>query len=474
MHVLIMPHPEDPPTFVAFTALMYLLEVTRSARPEQEVLVESPRSYAPWSVQEEQLVWCLWQAEDKNSDETKLRKKGQKPYFPAYKRIADFVQRTYTSIDSRIDALSKNPPKLDSLPQSSVQITKLDVGLLKSWNRPYDRDALAWRYGKPLDQAIWACSEPPTLRVVEVESDTELLPGAPHDAATAWRDQINAANATWVDLAVQLCTEAEGLILYTGEDPHGARLTALRSALKRHDSHARHTLPRQRVRNATPDVLTQLETDCPDVILLHEPELWPTETVQALKAHTVIVVVPFLPGPDGQAPSTGESDRLPAIQASTWLPHAPRTWKTQEEDLRQWGEGRTVERIRQHGIPNTSGTAARIDWPALRHLPGSGQVIAADDLLLLRAAAWYQLTTGLRPKMPAPEKPISSPLKDICNRTSVAEATSGSAVSEVSPTLLEKKIRRRLQLDLDSHQPSADSDLSLALSDKLPVVYIGR
>jgi hypothetical protein len=479
MHLFIMPYSEETP---AFTALMYLLSVARSTQPEQTMSMGNPRSYAPWSVQEEQLVWCLWQA----MDQTSAQSRDGYSHVPGRSLIAKLVQRTTTSIKMKTDALGNGPPKLETLPQSRLPITRQDIELLTFWAEEkenkgealYDRDALAWRYGQPLDRATWTIGEKPTLRVVEVEWADELLPGASEAFGTEWRDQVNAANAAWVDLAVQVGQERDSLILYTGADPHGARLTALRSALKRH---GRHDVPRQRVRHATPEVLAQLEANCPDLILLYEPEQWSPQVVQALKARTVIVVVPFFQSPDGQSVlSTDDSEHSlgdgkwisSPLRSSSWRPHAPIDWNIQEDNLREFGQGRTVERISQRGIPNTSGTAARIDWPALRHLPESGQVLVANDLLLLRAAIWFQLSTGRRPQVSDPEILTPSWLKGIGTRTS--DAVTAIAELHASSLPAAEKIHRRLLFDLFSHRTSSDSKLSLAVSDQPPIVYIGH
>ena len=333
----------------------------------------------------------------------------------------------------KIDTLSGSSPKLEMLPQSSLRISRQDIELLTSWadettgTTLYERDALAWRYGQPLDRAVWTISAEPTLRVVEVEWANEMLPGVSQAFGTEWRDQVNAANATWVDLAVQVVKARDTLILYTGSDPHGARRTALRSALQRH---GRHAVPRQRIRHATPDVLDQLKNSCPNVVLLYEPEQWDPQIVQALKAHTVIVVVPYFKSPHGMTkPSmngsweTSENDEAPTLpsQDQSWLPRKPLDWKTQEDYLRELGQGRTVERTSQHGIPNTSETAARIDWPALRHLPDRGQILVANDVLLLRAAVWYQLTTERKPQVTDRETLSPSWFSDLHSQASAAE-----------------------------------------------------
>lgn len=472
MHVLIMPHSKH---YLAFTALMYLLAVTRSVQPEHEVSTDKPRRYAPWSIQEEQLVWCLWTAQDQGSQRTKSSDAR------TFKEIADLVQRTPQSIETKITALQpvNRQPRLETLPKSHVPIIQEDIKLLKNWKEPYDPDALAWRYGKPLDRTSWTASEQPTLRVVKVEPEemeTNVSSSVSQDAHTAWRDAVNAANATWVDLAVQLCGERDSLILYTGADPHGARLTALRSALKRHSINSK-PVPRQRVRCATPDVLAKLEILPPDVVLLYEPEQWSPQAVQALKARTVIVVVPSLPAQkparstNRSANSRGDEQLPSSIQGPSWKPRTRLDQKPQEDFLHEFGLGRVVEYIAQRGIPNTSGTAARIDWPALQHLPCTGQVIAANELLLLRAAVWYQLSTGLTPKVPDPE--MLTPRQSKGNRNQ-ASAIKPNTTTVALPASSAEDIRQRLLLDLDAHRPSKDSNLSLAVSDRSPVVYIGR
>lgn len=381
----------------------------------------------------------------------------------AFDEIAKLVQRTPLSIEIKITELEKprRQPTFHNLPKSKQRIIQEDIDLLKEWQEAYDRDALTWRYGQPLDQSVWTASTQPTLRIVEVEFEAGLLPSGTQNARTAWRDVINAADATWIDLAAQVCEQDSSLILYTDEDPkdpYGARRIALRSALKRHRGSA---VPRGRLRLVTPDVLAQLELSCPDVILLHEPERWSPQTVQALKARTVIVVVPSLPRPTAKSRTSGNRARRALedellVQGPFWQPLAPLDRETQENYLREFGQGRVVDRRTQHGIPNTSKTEARIDWPALQHLPASGQVVVANELLLLRAAVWYQLSTGLKPTVPDP---------DILTQAAVTAAT-GLPLSE--------KIRQRLLRDLQSHRPTDNSNLSLVVSDKQRTEYIGR
>ena len=90
------------------------------------------------------------------------------------------------------------------------------------------------------------------------------------------------------------------------------------------------------------------------------------------------------------------------------------------------------------------------------------------------AAVWYQLITGRKPQVPDLEVPAAIQFEDNGKQASAPRKTDATAAPSAEQVLAEEQIRQRLLLDLRSHRPSADSELSLAVSEKLPLVYIGR
>ena len=454
---------------IAFAALLYLLEVTRSIKPVSRVSARNPRSYAPWSVQEDQLVTALdvhgFDRED----------------------VAALVERTEYSLQVRNDKRDRQG-LLNNLPCSDVPMTEHDFDLLKLWKTVPPRDPLGWRYGKPAPPERLAPASVPTLRIIEVAAgrrDAPLNPSGWHPTwsrAFSRNDLDDAARSTWIDLAALLVQE-NGLVLLPTPDPQHKSKLAIREAIRR-------------VRNVAAPKLTVLTYPFPSgppphwesqVVLIDRPELWSRSAVASLQANTVVLVLPDL---NTDPPVSGRIHQPAGPDLST-LPFLlqdidsrdPWRLKEQEALISRWSPGRRVERQSQVGVPNSSGMAARLDWPALQLLPANGQVAAIREDLLVRAAVWYTLMDPARP-FPCLPDDVAERVRWVghsCHDPSLEDrARQLHQDAEVAQRSAVERVMGRVWLDLLSAplpaQHSAASVLTFELDEasRPAPAYIGR
>lgn len=406
---------------IAFTALLYLLEVTRSLQPESRVSKKHPRTYAPWSLQEQQLIKAL---EQHGFDQA---------------RAAVLVQRSPKALQERQKRNGETQIRLDDLPVSELSLTDADLDLLQKWTTEAPRDPLGWQYGEPALTRWLAPSPTPTLRVIDVEDGRPEQPvkyqDRPSPSLWARQEFDDAARSTWIDLAARLVyRKGEGQVLLPAPDPHHAGKLAIREAIRRVGS---QVAPRLSV-STYPFPSDASDWGAP-VVLIDRPERWSDSMITGLSDRTVLLVLPRLP-------FTAEAEGSGALETSTpsgplkvelaMLPSLlqdtddgdPFGYRAQEALIARWSTGRQTERQQQRGVPNSSGMSARLDWLSLHLLPPGGQVISTREDLLVRAAVWYSLAHGAEqlPALPA----------DILERLHWVKACSdGLSLPERIPTL---------------------------------------
>lgn len=450
---------------LAFCALLYLLDVTRSVQPDHVLSKDSPRSYARWTREERQLVGTLLAA----GIEMDL--------------VASLVERTPEAL--RLQSAERAWPPVGDLPQSMVPITAADVQLLVSWKDQPPRDPLAWQYGQPLDPALLAPAAQPTLRVLLVRPDPALALPSAGLVSDPWvsqrQDLDSAAQGTWLDLATQLTQSGQGQVLYAGPDAHRARLLAIRAAIARQGGR-----PARRG-SVRLDPGPGLRDRLPDAVLIDRPERWQVAQLASLRGGTLILVLPALPGPKELAigdeplrPFHGDARPLPLplrAPAPSWRDQAALDHQRQQHLIRAVAGRRTVEHVTLTGIPNSSGTAARLDWLALRWLPPSGTVTAPRGDLLLRAATWYQLSTGQRGVLSEalpPHLQWTAPFMalQLAAPRAVEHLHQQFAAQQVD---LLKRVQARVVLD-SLYPPvlPTSSGLKFELAADVAVTYIGR
>lgn len=139
-------------TYVAFTTLLYLLNVTRSILPAEQKSADSPRAFAPWDREERDLV-CAFQEHGLTLTE-----------------MAEILKRTPEAIRKAFEN-GKIPKSLTRYPRTSIQLCQQDVELLIKHTESRERDPLLWVYGQALPGEFWAAAAVPTLRVVRVAPD---------------------------------------------------------------------------------------------------------------------------------------------------------------------------------------------------------------------------------------------------------------------------------------------------------------
>lgn len=306
---------------------------------------------------------------------------------------------------------------------------------------------MAWCYGLPFDPALLELAAQPTLRVIVVEPDPALALPLPDMKSpnywAVWRqDQANAASAAWIDMAAKL-TALKGQVIIHAPDPNQSRQLAVRAAIKRHLGVA---APRRAVRR--PDQVDAA------VILIDQPDRWPDGQIASLSAQTVIVV-------------------LPKEQEYRWQVEQDDRRKVQ---LKAWAGSRHLQEMMQVGVPNSSGTEARIDWPSLRHLPPSGTVLTTREDILLQAAVWYQLALSKKGVLPEALSNHTATWKSYFPAANCPPAqAAGNVQARLSAAAadLPTQVMARMLLDLQYRDEDRPSALRFELTDQLQVVYTG-
>jgi hypothetical protein len=154
-------------------------------------------------------------------------------------------------------------------------------------------------------------------------------------------------------------------------------------------------------------------------------------------------LVPYVPGGTlpHVSPQNAEHSDLPLSvrygddAPDDWFCQALLTWHAQQAVMNRWQMGRVLEVHRVTGVTHTSGVPARLDWSAVRLLAGQGQVVAATEELLLRAAAWYQFTSQRQISLPAQVAARVSWVADVVQGVSQFEAPLHLAEHSQSHTL---------------------------------------
>lgn len=446
--------------YIAFCVLLHLAEVTHSVQSqEQRRSYEAPRAFAKWTREDLELLRALL---DHGLPRT---------------RIAGVLERTENALDYALKN-ERVPDALTGYPLTQVRLCQRDLDLLSpAALPPLARDQLHWAFGEALPAQFSELAAVPTLRVIEVHPDALTAPWRPaRNDERFWaayrQDADAAAQAVWMDLAGTL-TLRRHTVLIAPPDAHSKRLNAVRAALKRTVDRA---VPRTTVQ-VHDRTLRRRETG--EIVLLDQPQRWSFSRLMDVTARTTVVVLPAL-GP----PQTEKFD-LPS--ELSLLPHAVRYHRRGNHHPDQWAEwaaneqaqrdswlgkvaqGRRTERLTFTGLPNTAGVPARIDWPSLRLIPERGAVLAADDLLLTRAAVWYGLVTHKRPD--APEhilRPSFDPAALSPPLASAWHDTVATALSEPS-----ERLRQRVLLDFTA-PPTTPSPLQMRVAQVGQTAYLGQ
>lgn len=442
---------QHPHSQVSFTALLTLLEITRSVRPTVPRSLAAPRSFAQWTRQERQLVAALQQA---NIDD------GQ---------TAALLQRTPEALrlfmERRGVRLSTfEPAILRGLPRSSLSIEADDVDLLASWPQPAVPDPFGWRFGQALPVGWIEAMEVPTLRVI-------LARPGPDPAAAAVTDWQDAAQATWMDLAANLVQEDAGGILHHGPDRHHSRQLALRGAVQRVRGQPAR---RGSVREWTPGITVPGWNR----LLIADPERWNPASIAALSSIQTVVLV--LPDHDDAL------NRLGGMSSPPWAPPVTDWAAEQQAMLTRWSAGRQLITEKSAGWPNSHGRVARLDWMALGVVPPEGELICAREDLMLRASTWMALTQGVRVRLPTEVRERYISLLEPLSRSGVhrteARGRLQQHLDQLSPPLspTDRVVVRAL---LDAFYPPGaefntgslrDTALTLTVGDHRRLTYIGR
>ena len=175
----------------------------------------------------------------------------------------------------------------------------------------------------------------------------------------------------------------------------------------------------------------------------------------------------------------------PADMSAAWtrLPLPLRrpglSWEAQtvQEQHRQtqltaWAGGRVIQEVTQMGVPNSSGTEARIDWPSLRHLPPSGTVLATREDILIQAAVWYRLALGKKGTLLEALSERTATWKDYFP---AARCPPAEAAGQLQAKLAEAnadlptRVMARVLLDLRYRSDDEPSALRFELDDKVRV-----
>ncbi len=367
--------------YPAFTALLYLQELTRTLRTELFTSTDAPRSFARWTRPEQQLLAAL-------------TVHGVSP-----EAIARVVQRTWNAIEHRNQDIEEGKTwaaPINDLPLSPLKLSERDVELLVRWAEPPLRNPLGWQYGAPWTTDVLAPSTHPVLRIVEVQPDQSPLKTVGRETKDAAYEEM-AARATWVDVANRL-THQRGQVLLPWPDTHHTQQLAIRETLRR----ANGTPPPKRTVLEFP--FADLQQKQQATVLIDRPEAWFLGDIAKVQAQVVILVVPALLAPADPLPPSVPLNKRPVwphLLTKAELPTLLRAvspaavkvnWRNWEHLIERWSHKRRVEVIRQHGVPNTTRVPARLDWPALGIVPSSGEVVASRKELLVRAAVWYSLT----------------------------------------------------------------------------------
>ena len=452
MHAVIMPQ-------IAFCALLHLAEVTHSVQPQdQRRSFEAPRAFAPWTREELELFRALL---DHGVTRT---------------LIARVLERTENALDFAFEG-KRVPDTLTRYPLTQVRLCQRDLDLLSpAALPPLPRDQLHWAFGDALPAYFSEPAAAPTLRVIEVHPDTLTAPWRPgrNDEGfwAAYRQDADAAaQAVWMDLAGTLTLRGD-TVLIAPPDLHSKRLNAVRAALK---LTLNQTVPRTTVQ--VHDRISG-RRDTGTVVLLDQSQHWSISGPTGVRAKTVIVVVPAL-GPLQTVKFALPPERplLPHAVRYRHVRHHPDQWKEWAADeqaqrtiwLKEVAQGRRTERLSFTGLPNTAGVPARIDWPSLGLIPERGAVVAADDLLLTRAAVWYSLATH---KLPDAAEHILRPSFD---RTALSPSLASAWHDTVAPTLSEpsERLRQRVLLDC-TKLPTTPSLLQMRVVQVSQTAYLGR
>lgn len=465
LHASTMPYP-------AFTSLLHLVEVARSVQPQDVTLRTSAnRSYARWLRHEHQLAQALREHQRWPSD------------------IATVLERTANAVEIHLSQ-RKYDPSVKDLPPSPLLLCWEDLDLLAEWRAEPVRDPLGWVPADALPSEFWQAAEEPTLRVIFVGRDRSLgvrrvAEGGQRYWPLMHAELEMAAQGTWTDLASQL-VQRGGQVLMPQEDISHSQRRGLRSVIRR-------TMGKDPRRRSVIDMTVAVNlSHQADLVLIDRPAAW-TALIANITAKTVILVLPefqppenlvkFAPGgvlplvspDDAEHSSLPISVRYDEEDPNDWLGQALLAWHAQQAVIHRWQVGRVVEVHRVAGVTHTSGFPARLDWPALRLLPGQGQgqVVAATDELLLRAAAWYQL---------ASRREVALPKQLLTQVAWVADAVRGISADDAPQHLAQhfqgrsprEKMMARVWLDVLYSPVDGPASLQFVRADHEVMTYIGR
>lgn len=348
------------PLFPAMTALLYLVELTRSVQPEQVVSVEARRSFATWRNPERQLVGALLEQQ------------------VAPKSIAQVVYRTEQAIEEF--QRRKAGVAWGRLPVSPFRLSDSDIKLVLQWPGEAQRDPLGWHFGHALPEQVLAVTEQATLRVIRVTGSDR--PDSPFENELLTR-------TVWNDLAAQVVARGGQVVLpfpFGSEDDQKLQVRATLKRLLGRDA------PLESV------IVGQPRRAWKSLVLIDRPESWLLSDIAAVKASTVLLVEPHLGG------HAGLTGTLPLL---SFLPPGLRRDEEQREVQQasllaqeRWSEGREIETVQWSGLPNSAEALARLDWDALAWLPPRAGIISGASVQhAVRAASWYALTHGHRPSL---------------------------------------------------------------------------
>lgn len=261
--------------YVAFTALLYLLDVALSILPAEQKSADFPRAFAPWDREERDLV-CAFLEHGLTITE-----------------MAEILKRTPEAIRKAFEN-GKIPKSLTRYPRTSIQLCQQDVELLIELTESSERDPLLWVYGQALPSEFWAAAAAPTFRVIRVAPDpltAQWRPGpeSPRHWEAFRHDASAAAQAVWIDLAAQV-TQVGGTVLVPPPDPHHKQVSQVREALRRI---SRKPAPRGSIR-----IFDEKFRPSPDKLraptLLLSLNKWKPSDTAKLPYKTVIAVLPDL------------------------------------------------------------------------------------------------------------------------------------------------------------------------------------
>ncbi|GAA4013096.1 hypothetical protein GCM10022631_25960 [Deinococcus rubellus] len=450
--------------YPAFTALLYLQELTRTLSTELlDSTNSAPRSFARWMLPEQQLLAALT-VHGVSAD-----------------AIARVVQRTWNAIERRnqdIEAGKTRAASINDLPLSPLKLSERDVELLIRWAEPPLRNPLGWQYGAPWVTDVLAPSTHPVLRIVEVHPDQSPLKTTGREPRDAAYEEM-AARATWVDVATRL-THQSGQVLLPWPDDHQTQQLAIREALRR----AKGKSPPKRTVLEFP--FRDLRQQQQATVLIDRPEAWFLADIANVQAQVVVLVIPALLAPADPLPPPVPLNKrpvwphlltkaeLPALLRAVSPAAAKVNWANREHLIERWSHKRRIEVIRQHGVPNTTHIPARLDWPALRILPPSGQVVAHRKELLVRAAVWYSLTQQRTAHLP---EDLTQHLDTLLPRHAsdhvslICDALTGPGPTSV-PT--SEAVLARIWADIRHLSDPGPSDLQFAVGTHEIMDYIGH